>query len=95
MKYVKISRLKGFGLYKVGTNSSLFNQELHYFIEGDCLIFKARDIDNDDKIVNPYKVKGYEYYQTSLCLGTDLVEPKKYYIDEDSTEDEIIIYLKQ
>lgn len=79
----------------ITTKSELFNQELKYYFEDECLVLRQVEIDDEEYIVNPKRYTGKKHFTFNVMTSFDWVKPKNYTIDEDSTKEKIIIYLKQ
>ena len=76
------------------SKSEFFNQRITYNVDEFSITFKIADIDDNKKVINPSQLPAGSYsfqIPVSMNLDIDKIEFKKYYFDEDSTEDEVII----
>jgi len=87
--FIVISNTSRSHIKQINSKSNFFNSEIIYNVTDDEIIFEKPTLDYGKKTVTPQKKKsgwwGFQIVAENISEG-------KYYFDEDSTEDQIIIY---
>lgn len=76
---------------QITSKSSFFKDEIKYKITNDSIYFMRIGLDDKVRILKPTMDKN-KYYHFHITI--DEIEEKKYYFEDDSTEDCIRIYYR-
>lgn len=84
---------ESYGVYQFHSNHPFFEGRFKYRIEDGCLIFSAvmGMEDGGNKATRMYE----GYFQSSFVSKDTEIEHKRYYFEEESNEDELIVDLLQ
>ena len=74
----------------ITSNHIFFSEPITYYVSDGCIYLRHCFIDDNKNIVKPVMDKKTGYYHFYICI--EEIELKKYEFEEDSTEDEVIIY---
>jgi hypothetical protein len=77
---------------QISTKSSFFNEPIVYKLEDGCIYLRHAGIDDNKKKVVPQFDKKNNWYHFYISIGHEEIQLKKYYFEDDSTEDCVIIY---
>jgi hypothetical protein len=77
---------------QIFSKSSFFNEPIIYKLENGCIYLRHAEIDDNKNKVVPQRDKKSNFYHFYISIGHKEIELKKYYFEDDSTEDCVIIY---
>jgi hypothetical protein len=77
---------------QIFSKSSFFNEAIVYKLEDGCIYLRHAEIDDNKNKVVPQRDKKNNWYHFHISIGNEEIELKKYYFEDDSTEDCVIIY---
>ena len=76
----------------VTSKSEFFNEPIVYKIEDGCIILRHADIDDNTRIVSPSLYRKNNFFHFNISFNNEEIPLKNYIFEEDSNEDEVIIY---
>ena len=79
---------------QIVSKSLFFNEPIVYKIEDGCIYLRHAEIDDNKKKVVPQLDKKSNFYHFYITIEDKEIELKKYFFEEDSTEDCVIIYYR-
>ena len=77
---------------QVTSKSDFFSEPIVYKIEDGCIVLRHSTIDDNVKKVSPTLDKRSNFYHFNIPFNDEEIPLKKYDFDEDSNEDEVIVY---
>lgn len=77
---------------QVTSKADFFKEPIVYNITDDCIYLRHATIDDNKNIVVPKIDKKTKYYHFYIFIGNKEIKLKKYDFEDDSNEDEVIIY---
>ena len=89
--YVNVSRTAKLNVLRMCSKSEFFNEPIVYEIKDGCIFLRHATIDDNRFKVSP-TIDGSNWYHFGIMNHKEDIEPKKYYFEEDSDEDCVILY---
>ena len=95
-EYILINKAAQLTAFKVASKSSFFAQPIMYYFDDECLVFRHTTIDDNRNILTPSLQVPQGFYHFTIYLNKVpddcLLECKKYYFEDDSNEDRVLIH---
>lgn len=90
--YVNIYKGQRVNQLKMASNSIFFNEPIVYELKESCIFLRHANLDDTKNRINPCNDKANSWFTFTIIVKDEEINLGKYYFEDDSNEDCVIIY---